>query len=171
MLCTYLNIFRLFIVTMSKTNKSSFKYIQKDVQGAKISNLIKHGRVEVTSKKQLEKYSIGSLISYISKSGRYRPGGFITKFCDDSFIYITPDFSTKFRVYYDFVDKMWVGDVYKVHNDIISFTGTTQKQTKYPVKIGDTVVYYASKSFDMDRFVNTKKYHIMKSWYDYFVDH
>ncbi|AKI81609.1 hypothetical protein [Acanthamoeba castellanii mimivirus] len=140
----------------------------KAVLAAKISNLKEHGRKEITSKEKLEKFPIGSIVSYTNKQDIYRTGGFITKFADEYFIYVTPDFQTKYRVKYKNVKKMWVGNVYKVKNDIISLSETTQKETNFPVKIGDTVIYYASKKFDKTRYMNTKKYKTLLNWYEYF---
>ena len=53
---------------------------------------------------------------------------------------------------------MWVGDVYSVTGDIISLAGTTQKTTNFKVMIGDVIVFYAKKSFDVKRFMNTNRY-------------
>ncbi|BCS83768.1 putative helicase [Cotonvirus japonicus] len=136
---------------------------------AKISILLEYGRKEITTKKQLEKFPIGSIISYLNQQDLYRPGGFITKFADNYFIYVTPDFKTKYRVKYKNVKKMWVGDVYKVKNDVISLSETTQKETNFPVKIGETVIYYASNNFNKTRYMNSKKFKIITTWYDYFI--
>jgi hypothetical protein len=135
---------------------------------SKIHNLVENGRNEITTKKQLEKYPIGSLISFETKSGTFRFGGFITKFSDDSFIYITPDFTKKFRGIYKNIGKMWVGDVYKVKNDLISLAETTQNKTNFGVKVNDIVIFYARSSFDVKRFKNTDKYKRLMVWNDYF---
>lgn len=64
---------------------------------------------------------------------------------------------------------MWIGDVYQVYNDIVSFAGSTQKKTNFPVKIDDIVVYYASKNFYMKRFMATEKYNTLLAWHNYFI--
>ncbi|AVG46839.1 hypothetical protein [Acanthamoeba polyphaga mimivirus] len=143
--------------------------MSKAVIAAKISNLLEYGRKQITTKKELEQYPIGSLISYMNKNDEFKQGGFIIKYAEEYFIYITPDFKTKYRVRYQNIKKMWVGNVYKIiGNDIISLSKTSQKKTDHPVKIGNIIVYYASKKFDKTRFMNTKKYNIMVNWYEYF---
>lgn len=47
-------------------------------------------------------------------------------------------------------------------------TPTTAKSTKFPVRIGDTVVYYAKDNFDRMRFKNTNKYSKYLAWYENF---
>lgn len=134
----------------------------------KINNMITNGRVEVTTRNELEKYKIGSLISYMNKSNMYRAGGFITKFADEYFIYVTPDFKTKYRVKYANVSKMWVGDVYKVHNDVISAAPTTRFITKFPVIFNDQIIYYAPNNTELKRFCYTEKYTRLLAWDEYF---
>ena len=113
---------------MSKPNKTTkIKKIDKAVLKTKISNMINNGRQEITTKDQLERFSIGSLISYININNIFKQGGFIIKFFDEFFVYITPDFTTKYRVRYKNILKMFVGDVYSVRNDIVSIVKTTQK--------------------------------------------
>jgi hypothetical protein len=150
---------------MSKSNN-----ISKAVLSAKISMMIENGRKEITTKEELEKFPIGSLISYMNKNNIFKLGGFIIKFSDEYFIFITPDFQTKYRVRYKNISKMWVGDVYSTKNDIVSLVKTSQPKTNFPVKIGNIIVYYAAKTFDMKRFENTEKYNRMSSWYNYFVN-
>lgn len=154
---------------MSKTNKLSNLNYRKDLLAVKLSNFIEFGREEITTKNELEKFPIGSLISYINFKNHFKQGGYIIKFGDDYFIYICPDFTTKLRVRYKNIIKMWVGNVYKVHNDVVSLVGTTKKKTKFPVKIGDVIVYYGSSNFDVKRFMNTDRYKNLINWYNYFV--
>lgn len=153
---------------MSKTKKV-YKSINRAAIAAKIDTLIENGRKEITTKEELEKFPIGSLISYMNKNNIYKLGGFIIKFADEYFIYITPDFTTKYRVRYRNILKIWVGDVYSVTNDVVSLVKTKQKKTKFPVKIDNIVVYYAARLFDFKRFMNTERYRIMNNWFNYFV--
>lgn len=161
------------IKTSTSNNTKSYR-LPKDIIATKITNFIKRGRIEVTTKKELEKFPAGSLISYITKNGIYKNGGFITKFGDNYFIYVTLDsdlnLSTKYRAYYDNISKMWAGDVYKVTDDIVSMAQCSKKKTNFPVIIGNVVVYYGIGTFDMIRFTHTDKYKILISWYKYFVD-
>ena len=156
---------------MSKTNKKNIikkPYVCKARTNAKIMSLIENGRKEVTTQKQLEKYPIGSLISFETKSGIFRLGGFITKFSDESFIYITPDFNARFRGTYENIKKMWVGDVHKVINDLISLAKSTQPKTKFEIEVNGIVIFYARNTFDIKRFKCTEKYKRLMMWNEYF---
>ena len=103
------------------------KYTDKASTAAKIDTIIENGRKEITTKKQLEKFPIGSLISYMNIDDRFRTGGFIIKFATDYFIYITPDFSTKYRARYSHILKMWAGNVYNTKNDIVIIVASSQE--------------------------------------------
>ncbi|AAV50282.1 hypothetical protein [Acanthamoeba castellanii mimivirus] len=150
---------------MSKTNK---RKIEKARIEAKILGFLESGRKEITSKKQLEKYAIGSLISYKNTNDEFKQGGFITKFADEYFIYITPDFTTKYRVKYKNVKTMWVGNVYKTKNDLVSLVETPQEPTNFEVTLNGITIYYAKNSFDVRRYKSTEKYKRMNAWCDYF---
>lgn len=152
---------------MSKNNKRN---IEKARVECKIMTMLENGRKEINTKKQLEKYPLGSMISYMNKSNIFRLGGFITKFAEEYFIYITPDFKTRYRTRYQNIQKMWVGNVYEVTNDLVSIVGTSRNPTKHEVKINDIVVYYGNDSFDAKRFRCTEKYKRMVSWNKYFND-
>lgn len=156
---------------MSKTNKKDSKpsrKIEKARLESKIESFIENGRSEITTKKQLEKYPIGSLISYMTNSNIFKLGGFIVKFANDYFIYITPDFKTKYRARYKNIKKMWAGDVYEVKNDLISFVKTSQKKTNFEIRVNDIIIFYARSSFDARRFKCTEKYKRLVLWNDYF---
>ena len=153
---------------MSKSKKSPNK-IRKDVLATKISNFLEYGRKEITTKNELENFPIGSLISYINHKGHFKQGGFITKFADDYFIFITPDFTSKFRVRYKNTIRLWAGNVFNVSNDIISFAGTSQKKTNFPVVLNDIIVFYANSNYDAKRFMNTDRYRTLLLWYNYFI--
>lgn len=145
-----------------------WKYVDKATIAAKIDTIIENGRKEITTKKQLEKFPIGSLISYMNIDNMFRPGGFIIKFSTDYFIYITPDFSTKYRARYSRILKMWAGDVYNTKSDIVSIVTSSQDKTNFPVMIDDIVIYYGKRSFDAKRFTHTAKYKKIVEWYNYF---
>jgi hypothetical protein len=148
---------------MSKSIKKG-----KSEIAAKILKLLECGREELTSQKQLEKYNIGSMISYLNTGNIFKMGGFITKFEDESFVFITPDFTKKYRVKYQNVQKMWAGDVYKVKNDVVSIVESEHPPTKYKVTVGNINVYYAKKSIHIKRYVSTDKYKRMINWCEYF---
>lgn len=155
--------------SMSKTTKSGKK--NKDRLYATVSTMKKNGRKEIIKKTQLEKFPIGSMISYITKKGTFRPGGFIIRFEDNAFVYKTKDFGKhSYRVKYAIIDKMWVGDVYKVKNDLVSLVPSTQKKTNFPVEVAGIIVYYAAKNFDIERFKGTNKYQLYQKWCKYFLE-
>ncbi len=135
-----------------------YKQSDKALIAAKIDTIIENGRHEITSKKQLEKYPIGSLISYMNNNNVFRSGGFITKFSDDYFIYILSDFKTRYRARYSHIQKMWVGSVYSTAHDIVSIVPSTNKKTNFPVVINDITIHYAQKTFDIKRYKNTDKF-------------
>ena len=153
---------------MSKTNIDKKSSVNKARIAAKVMGLVENGRKELTSKKQLEKYPIGSLISFETKSGIFRPGGFITKFCDESFIYITPEFDQKYRGRYANIKKMWVGNVYEVYNDLVSLSKTKQNPTKFAIEVNGIVIHYARSAFEKKRAMNTDKYKRLMKWNEYF---
>jgi len=142
--------------------------IDKVSLALKIEKLIENGRKEIKTKKQLEKYPIGSLISHIDKNNIFRHGGFITKFKPDYFIYITPDFKTKYIARYTNIKKMWVGSVYKTKDDVVSLVQSDKPETKFPVKINDIVMYYAADKYNHKRFTYTDKYKRAIKWVEYF---
>ncbi|AYV85582.1 MAG: hypothetical protein Satyrvirus24_6 [Satyrvirus sp.] len=157
---------------MDIINKTKPETINKSpaLMEAKIEKLLENGRKEIKTKEELEKFPIGSIFSYINKNGIFKNGGFIIKFLDDYFIYITIDFMTKYRVRYNNIEKMWVGDPRKIKNDVISLMPAIQKPTNFEVKLGKTVVYYAPRDRDKKRFTKTNKYKIMEKWYKTFVE-
>ncbi len=142
--------------------------MQRDIALTSISRLIAYGREEITTKKELKKFAPGSPISYKNNDNIFKRGGFLIKITKEYFIYITPDFSQKYRVRFANVQKMWVGDVYKLKKDLIYFTKTNRKKTNYPVKINGIDIYYGKNNFDRARFTNTHKYKRMMQWCDYF---
>lgn len=127
--------------------------------------MLSRGRHEVTTRKQLEKYPIGSLISYTDKTGIFKYGGNLCKINKDWFVFKALDFDKKVR--FVNVDKMWVGDVFEVTGDTISFK-KPENETKYPVTIGKHIVYYGTRLSCSKEFKATQKYERMLQWYDYF---
>ena len=125
----------------------------------------KNGRKKIKTKEELEEFPYGSLISYMKNDGVFRSAGFIDKFEDTSFVYCSLDFKQRVRVKYSCIDKMWVGDVYKVKNELVCMK-PSMKETNYPLKIGGTVVLYARDTYVIKRFKLTNKYKTILKWYD-----
>lgn len=149
----------------------SKSYLSNDILKTKINSLLKNGRKQIPpSKKQLSKFPIGSLISHINNNNVFKHGGFLTKITNLYFIYLAPDFTNKFRVRFKNIKKIFVGSVYTTHNDLISIVKTKQKKTNFLITINGTIVYYAQKNFDRNRFKNSKRFQLMVQWYKYFMD-
>ena len=155
---------------MSYTQKNHAINKDKAILGAKISKMIENGRIEITTKEELEEFPIGSLISYMNNNNYFKIGGFLTKITDEYFIFITSDFKQKYRVRYQYINKMWIGDVFSVKNDLVSIVPTTKTKTNYPVKVNNIVVYYAPNNFGVSRFKHTAKYKSMIQWTEYFIN-
>ena len=154
---------------MSKNNIIEPINKNKALIEAKIKLLMKNGRKQVTTIDKIKKFPIGSLISYMNKNGIFKSGGFLWKVCDDNFIYLVLDSNKKFRVRMKNVDKVWIGSVYDVENDLVSLIPTNKKKTSKPVIIGDVIVYYAKDTYDYNRFVCTNKYKMMEKWFNVFA--
>ncbi len=161
---------------MSKKNiqqiKNKIEPINRDkpALNLKIARLKNNGRKEITTKEALENFPIGSLVSYMNKSGIFKTAGYIRKFDDDYFIYLSADFSKKYRVRYKNVLKMWVGNVYKTSNDLVSIVPSTNEKTKLVAKIGKVPVYYTKNRNTLNRYMHTDKYQRMIKWYEIFGD-
>ena len=110
--------------------------------GNKISKMLDNGRIEIFPN-DLEQISKGSLIAYLNNDWTLKPGGFLLEVNDDSFIYLAPNFKKKYRVYLKNVQALYIGDVLKTKNDLISIIETTQEPTNYPVIIEGIIIYYA----------------------------
>ena len=152
---------------MARSTKST-NIVNKALFASRIKSMIENGRKEITTKKELEKYPIGSLISYLNIDNIFRPGGFIIKFTPEYFIYISPDFSTKYRARYSHIQNMWAGSVRQTKNDFVSIIQTSQKKTNFPIIVNDVIIYYGKNTFDIKRFQNTDKYKKIIQWCQYF---
>lgn len=152
---------------MSKEEKGFVTLIRKDHSRVRIDKLIKNGRVEVT-REEFEEWPLGSLVSYTNKRGMLKQGGFITGFEENCFLFIAPDFSTQYRAKYDKIDKILVGNVYQVKNDIVSITESDRPVTIFTVTIDGINIYYGRNQPDADRYKYTIKYIACAAWYEKF---
>lgn len=134
----------------------------------KIADLIGYGRKEITTRKELSKFPIGSLISYMSNDNILKLGGYLLSVESSWFIYITYDLNIKVRVRFENITKMFVGDVNDVYGDYISMMKAKQTPTNYHVKIGKRIVFYGVSSYKCTRFKSTAKYERTLQWYNYF---
>lgn len=66
--------------TLTKINKDPIKKEQH------IKKLKRKGRITITTKKELENFPLGSLVSYLTKDGKYRSGGFLKSIQDKYFV-------------------------------------------------------------------------------------
>jgi hypothetical protein len=107
-------------------------------------------------------------VSYITKDGLYRGGGFLRMGKDDASKaqmrkdgYITlyiPDKKLSFPVQLNKVDVLYV----KTVENNYELKATEQRPTKYPVELGGFIVCYARDSYAKNRFIASKKYAILK---------
>jgi len=137
---------------------------------AKINKMLENGRVEIQTRQQLENFPLGSLVSYLTKEGLYRSGGFLKTIQDDYFVLLggTKDDRISFSVQFKNIKSMYVGNPMKTKSDNVSIVPTTKPKTKFPVTIGKVVVYYAKDKFDYNRFLETAKYKRYMDWYEKF---
>lgn len=133
---------------------------------AKIKSLLKKGRAQIETKAQLEEFPRGSLVSYMTKEGKYVPGGFLKTIKDEYFALQggTTSHPISFPVKFKNIKFMWVGNPFKTVKDEVSLT-TDKAETNFPVKLGEQTIYYAKNNFDRERFKETEKYKRMKAWY------
>lgn len=125
----------------------------------KIKKLIKSGRNVIKTKEELKKFPLGTLVSYITKEGLYRSGGFLRSIKNKYFALQGGNVANpiSFPVQFSNIKKMYVGSPIKNVN-------RTVKKTNFPVMIGKTIVYYAKSNYDIKRFKATKKYFRMASY-------
>lgn len=136
---------------------------------AKIETLIDdNNRSKIKTRNELLEYKPGSPISYITKDKIFHCGGFLKKIKTSSFVVVDLKEEKEIVVKFDDVRSMYVGKVDEVVGDIISFSPPDAKETNFPVKLGNFVVYYGRSKFDMRRFKNTKKFKNMEEWFDMF---
>lgn len=136
------------------------------VQG-KIDALLAKGAKEITKPKfediEKMKNELGGrlLISYILLDGTYRSGGFLTANSNYYFVILGGQTTNRisFSVQYANVKAVYVRKVNKrSDNKPIKPVATQHDKTRFPVKVGNIVVYYAKDNFDRTRFKNTHKY-------------
>ena len=155
---------------LTKTEKEMSKIrSNKSNSKGKIANLLYNGRVELTTKEELEEYEIGTMISYMNKLKLFVNGGFVTELGSSYFCYVTLDFKRVKKVNYEDVIKMWVGDVFKMVNDWISLVPTQNSKTNYPIEVAGVVIYYSPNRYNMIRFLTTVKYTRLIQWCEYFL--
>lgn len=130
----------------------------------KINTLLENGRKEITTIKQLKKFPIGSLISYMNLSDYFKIGGFLLEVFPDSFSFIDLDFKIRYRVDINKISKIWVGSVFQVTNDYVSILPTTQSPTNFPVVIANITVFYAKNTYAFKRYTLTQKYQTAMLW-------
>lgn len=135
-----------------------------------IASYIKKGRCEITCYQDLKKFKKGHLISYLNIYGELKRAGFLLHVKKDYFVYLGLDLKTKKKVRYQFVDKMYVGDVYQVKNDIISLFPTIKKPTKYPLIVDGIVINYFTSEFAKKMYEYTQKHQILIKWIEIFKE-
>ena len=131
----------------------------------KIQRLIDAGRAEIETKEQLENFPMGSLVSYVTKEGLYRSGGFLRTIQDEYFCLQGGQVgnSISFPVQFKNIKSMYVGNSAVRH--FPEPVETDKKETKWPSYVGDIVVNYARDKWNRERYESTLKY---KYWVEQF---
>lgn len=153
--------------------------ISKTLLNIAVHNFNKYGRKEIVvdvkdtiglrAKQEIKKCKSGTLISYELKDGRYSKGGFLLESDQKYFVYYWLTFTKRYRVKYKAISKLWLGDVYKVNEDFISFKkAEISAKLKCPIKIGNVIVKYVKDNYCRKRFMVTERYKTMVKWYEIF---
>lgn len=148
----------------------SYSVVDKAYNLAKIERLINGGRVIIKGYNEFKDWKNGSLVSYYLIKGGFRIGGFKTNCNENEFecICLSKSGLITFKVKWENVSYLIVGDPYKCKRDIVSFLPPSEKISNFPVKIDGKVVYYAKDNTDVARFKNTQKYKNLMWWYNTF---
>lgn len=147
--------------------------VDKAIRKAKIQLLIEKGRILVSTREELLDFPLGSIISYITNDDIFHSDGYLKHIGKKSFTVIKEpkEDADITKIKFSNVVEMYIGHVGKTKNDVISIHQCNDTITKYPVKIGDIVVYYGRNNMDMKRFSFTDKYLRMVDWYSMFGDY
>jgi hypothetical protein len=102
-----------------------------------------------------------SHVSYVTKAGMYRSGGFLTKVDEDGgwIALAAPPIAT-FSVALDAVEALYV-KVPKAKAVDATITPATGPPTRFQVKVGDVVVYNGKDAYKASRFKQTASYKAM----------
>jgi len=146
---------------LSRINKD------KNLVQEKIEKLLNDGATKIENpdyKKMSSLYDkIGKrlFISYITKDGQYRSGGFLTGISEYYFVVLGGQINNKisFSVQYSNVKELYAKQIQSHQSTTpIKPIKTKKPKTKFPVKINNIVVYYAKDNYDRRRFKQTNKY-------------
>lgn len=92
---------------------------------------------------------------------------FYISFIMKTFIWTTLGFDKKYRIRYNKIKRLWLGDVFQVDGDYVGFK-KPECITKYEVKIGDYSVRYFKDKHSRNVFLASEKYKTMVKWYETF---
>lgn len=154
----------------SNPGKSTLQTISnnKKLLKDKIAEMLEKGATEIhsPSKSDLENLDKGYYISYITKDGKYRSGGFLTYIDEGGKYFMLLGGGGRiprmgFSVQYENVRTLYVRKPVSRKDKVYKITPSTKPKTKWPVKIGRVVVYYAKDGWDEKRFKGTNKYQQM----------
>lgn len=133
-----------------------------------ILSYVKKGRQEISGYSELKFYPVGSIISYVNIHGELKRAGFLTKVTESYFVYISLDFTTKKKVHYQYVKRIYAGNVYCVKNDIVGLASYNKKPTKFPLIVNGILVNYFCSDFRRTLFCMSKKYKTLEKWVETF---
>lgn len=153
-----------------KTKKKDAINNNKAMMKAKFIDYIAKGRKKITTYDELKHFPKGSIICLVGKDKVCHSYGFLRsvhKSYFKAYFDLLGDCNV-YKIPFDYVDKMYVGNVYETVNDYVSIKATTKPVTGFPAKLGDIVVYYAKDNMDRNRFISTEKYERMAKWFEIF---
>lgn len=151
-----------------KTQLQKINSSKKSV-AEKIQTLIDKGatKIEYPRKSDFDNMcGKGNLVSYITKDGKYRSGGFIVSWNEDYFAVrggggYGPIIS--FSVQYKNIKEAYIRKPSR-KNSPLEPIPTDKPKTNYPVKIDKVTVFYGKNNWEVERFKKSNKYNRMVKW-------
>jgi hypothetical protein len=161
-------------VPFNMPNKTEQAKINSDKKklDMKLMKMKEQGRVIVEGDedemiKEMENFPKHVHICYVTKENQYRCGGFLRKLVNNEkeqyFVLFVPDKRLSFPVQFKNVKSLYIKAIQRKGVEI---TPTDKPETKFPVKLGDIVVYYAKDAYDRRRFMTTEKFKNMEKHFN-----
>ena len=99
---------------------SNLDNIQKNsVEFKKITKFYKSNRKHKIKKENLDQYSKNSLISYLKTNNKLKIGCILINQTNDYFMCKSIYTNKKYKVYFNFVQKIWIKDEYLIYDALV----------------------------------------------------
>lgn len=141
--------------------------ISKDLE-AKIREMKDAGRAEIDGTPTQMLNALKDIyrphVSYITKDGYYRAGGFLRKINEDEkwIVLAQPSKKISFSVDLENVKALYTKPFMTKVDPLVE---TTEEPTRYPISIAGVVIKYAKNSKQKAKFMATKRFKAMKEAY------